>query len=254
MKCFVQIKSHTTYVVYCLYCRAKYCLFFISTEILSCKWRIPLISTDAGISSSKFGWWDDLASPKSSWQSVPWHDNVAYIWRFPQEGERGHGGFVLYGWIEEAYDSCAAEHGRGYVSDLYLGICHQREFLNSVCCYGYWFFVSVVNFGMMGRRVCLTRGWCQMRVLFKINLIFFFLSASFCCAGLLTRYFCHGGASILDCSFQSDFDHAQRQCRCKNEERSFCSYDCYGPHNLAEQTRGAGQTCQLCPCINPKAF
>ena len=175
MKCFVQIKSHTTYVVYCLYCRAKYCLSFISTEILSCKWRIPLISTDAGISSSKFGWWDDLASPKSSWQSVPWHDNVAYIWRFPQEGERGHGGFVLYGWIEEAYDSCAAEHGRGYVSDVYLGICHQREFLNSVCCYGYWFFVSVVNFGMMGRRVCLTRGWCQMRVLFKINLIFFLL-------------------------------------------------------------------------------
>jgi hypothetical protein len=28
---------HTTYVVYCLYCRAKYCLSFISTEILSCK-------------------------------------------------------------------------------------------------------------------------------------------------------------------------------------------------------------------------
>jgi hypothetical protein len=30
-------KPHTTYVVYCLYCRAKYCLSFISTEILSCK-------------------------------------------------------------------------------------------------------------------------------------------------------------------------------------------------------------------------
>ena len=106
-----------------------------------------------------------------------------------------------------------------------LGNLPSTWVLKSVCCYGYWFFVSVVNFGMMGRRVCLTRGWCQMRVLFKINLIFFFLSASFCCAGLLTRYFCHGGASILDCSFQSDFDHAQRRCRCKKEEGSFCFYN-----------------------------
>ena len=53
--------------------------------------------------------------------------------------------------MEEAY-SCAAEHGRGYVSDVYLlGICHQREFLNSVCCYcwlmfiGYW--LLVICFG-----------------------------------------------------------------------------------------------------------
>jgi hypothetical protein len=100
---------------------------------------------------------------------------------------------------------------------VYLGICHRREFLNSVCVIGY----SIV-FGYLFRfwNALLFYDFELYHQFQNFVAHFFFLSALFR-KGLLIWYFCHGGASIVNCSFHRDFDHAQRQCHCKNKRVHF---------------------------------